>query len=399
MKIAAKIHGLTALLILGSANLWATDRDPFPDVDYYQYQGSMIMVNQVVRDGIIVDDAIIAVYCDDVLRGKEHVGNDPRNPHHAYTTVCGDYTGEDQYLYFKVYADGVMYSYYPDPALLYTFNGIVGSTADPYTIDLSQVCLDETDIAPLISQYKGSQVNVSFRRKFTGNVSSTICMPFSISSQQASAYGTFYEFSGVTREGDEWTVTMTDATGDRPLVAGKPYLFKPSATGTILLTGIVDVPADATTDSFIPADVDAIGGWSFIGTYGSINWTKGHKDLGSVYGFVAIEYTGNDFSAGSFVKAGAGASIAPFRAYLKRNQASYAPGRAQMNAAGDVPQRLQVRLVDRSGNITETGIMDLRSGNFMFDSDVWFSIDGSRLDAAPSAPGIYINGCRKVIIQ
>ncbi len=399
MRFTAKFHGLTALLILGSANLWATDRDPFPDADYHKYQGSMIMINQVVRNGIALDDAVIAVYCDDELRGKDHVGNGAVYPDRAYTTVCGDYTGDDQYLYFKVYTDGVIYSYYPDPPLLYTFNGMVGSSADPYTIDLSQVCLDDTDVTPLISKYKGSQVNVSFRRRFTENVSSTVCMPFSISSQQASAYGTFYEFSGVTRDENEWTVTMTQATDDSPLVAGKPYLFKPSVTGTVLLTGTVDVPADATTDSFLPANVDAIGEWSFIGTYGSIEWTEGHRDLGSVYGFVAIEYTGGDFSAGSFVMAGAGASIAPFRAYLMRNQASHAPGRAPKKAGNDMPQSIRVRLVDRNGSTTGVGIMDPLTGNVVFDSDVWYSLDGSRLKVAPTTPGIYIKGNRKVRIQ
>ena len=114
---------------------------------------------------------------------------------------------------------------------------------------------------------------------------------------------------------------------------------------------------------------------------------------------MAIEYSGNDFSAGSFVQAGAGASIAPFRAYLMRNQASHAPGRAPKKAGNDMPQSIRVRLVDRNGSTTGVGIMDPLTGNVVFDSDVWYSLDGSRLKVAPTTPGIYIKGNRKVRIQ
>lgn len=397
MKMTARFHKLLALLLLGSANLWAIDNDPFPEVNYHMYQGSMILTAQVVLDGNVVDDAVVAVYCGDEIRGKDYVGNDSNNPAYVFTTICGNYTGHDQSLHFMVSTGGNIYSFYPDPELLYSFNGVVGSTSQPYYIDLSPVCLDNSDASALIGR-KGRRVSVSFSRLFTENISSTVCLPFSLSSDQASAYGTFYRFAGVTRNGSEWIVTMTDATGADLLQAGTPYLFKPSATGKATFTGTVEVPADATQESFKPQDVATIGEWSFIGTYNSKLWSQGDAELGTVYGFVATEYTGSDFSAGTFVKAGDGASIAPFRAYLKRQALGRAPGR-DMSGSNDVPSRLMVYLTDRNGNLTAVGTLDSESGNVAFSESAWYSLDGTPLPASPVSPGIYIKGTRKVIIR
>lgn len=396
MRMTAKFHKLLALLLMGSANMWAVN-DPFPAVNFRAYQGSMILTAQVVNNGQVLNDAMVAVYCGDELRGKDYVGNDAQHPGYVYTTIWGNYTGNDQPLHFQVYDGENTYSFYPAPELLYTFNGVVGSTASPYFIDLSPLPLEKSDARALIAR-KGRRVSATFQRSFTRDVSSTVCLPFSISSQEASAYGTFYRFAGVSRNENEWIVTMTDATADSPLQAGTPYLFKPSATGLVEFSGTVLVPADATLESFKPQEVAAIGEWSFQGTYSSIVWSEGHPDLGSVYGFVATEYTGTDFSAGTFVKAGAGASIAPFRAYLKRDAASHAPGR-NMSGSTDVPQRLTVYLTDRDGGLTAVGMLDTQSGQVTFNDNAWYSLDGRPLPGRPEIPGVYINGARKVVIR
>lgn len=167
---------------------------------------------------------------------------------HVITTIWGNYTGNDLPLHFQVYDGENTYSFHPDPELLNTFNGVVGSTASPYCIDLSPLPLEKSDA--------------------------------------------------------------------RALIARK----------------------------------------------------------------------------------GAGASIAPFRAYLKRGAASHAP-RRNMSASIDVPQRLTVYLTDRDGGLTAVGMLDTQSGQVTFNDNAWYSLDGRPLPGRPEIPGVYINGARKVVIR
>jgi hypothetical protein len=98
------------------------------------------------------------------------------------------------------------------------------------------------------------------------------------------------------------------------------------------------------------------------------------------------------------VKAAAGASIAPFRAYLKYTApVSNAPRRSAAEEA--LPSRMTVRLVNADGDVTAIGTIDTKTGEIRFDSEAWYTLDGRRLDSKPAQKGVYINNGKKIIVK
>ena len=260
--------------------------------------------------------------------------------------------------------------------------------------------LSETEAVPAMNEND----KVVFRRSFTKDVASTVCLPFAIDATQAGAAGKFYTFAGVDKSGEKWEVIMqeTDTSVDPPvgnevstLAANTPYLFKPAATGPVLFYGTApaSVSAGETSDT---------EGWTFRGTYEKRQWDDTHNqdEIGRIYGFAAQSYDGGSYnvSPGDFVKAMAGASIAPFRAYLQFTPSSS----ARRRGAADnevLPSRMSVRLVNADGTAAAIGTIDTKTGEVRFDSDAWFTLDGRRLHSAPSTRGIYIKNGKKVVIK
>jgi hypothetical protein len=177
-------------------------------------------------------------------------------------------------------------------------------------------------------------------------------------------------------------------------------MFMPAATGEVTFSG--------TASSFDPSNVEVNdlvvtgGKWNLIGTYESRQWDDTHNtgEIGSVYGFAAQSHDGGSYtvSPGDFVKAMAGASIAPFRAYLKYTApVSNAPRRGAAEEA--LPSRMSVRLVNADGDVTAIGTIDTKTGEIRFDSEAWYTLDGRRLNGKPSVKGMYINNGKKIIVK
>lgn len=266
--------------------------------------------------------------------------------------------------------------------------------------------LNETDgVTPLNNAASPTNVSVTFSRSFTENVASTICLPFEIDATQAAAAGKFYTFAGVNKNANPWEVVMqetpTSNKVDGALTANTPYLFKPSATGPVSFQGTI---ADITG---ISAATETQGDWSFIGTYARRQWdnTNNTDEIGSIYGFAAISGTSTDgqntaINAGSFFRVAGGANsyIVPFRAYMKYT-ASGAPSMNHAAAIDDLPAQMTVRLVGSNGETTAIGTLDTRTGQFSFDNEAWYTLDGRRLDKQPTAKGLYIHGGKKHVIR
>ena len=191
------------------------------------------------------------------------------------------------------------------------------------------------------------------------------------------------------------------------LEANKPYLFMPyildgKSKGDpmpITFTGEVTTPEDADYESWIEGSDGAY--WTFHGVYYNVAWNDGDANLGKVYGFAAQSYNGGSYnvSPGDFVKAAAGASIAPFRAFL---QYTPAPSYASRRGAADneaLPSSMSVRLVDADGIVTAIGTIDTKTGEVSFDSDAWFTLDGRRLNGKPIQKGVYIKNGKKILVK
>ena len=151
------------------------------------------------------------------------------------------------------------------------------------------------------------------------------------------------------------------------------------------------------------------GQWEFIGTYEPIVWQSnpaavGYNaqraaEIGSVYGFAAEEKTfdGTDYTVGQFVKVGSGASIDPNRAYLKRIVAQQAPALgAGSQTAVEMPSAMRVVLISANG---ETTSIDHSPLTIDHSADVWYTLDGRKLDKKPTQKGVYVKNGRKVVIK
>ena len=253
-------------------------------------------------------------------------------------------------------------------------------------------------VQELVDIWHGKEdVEVSFTRSFTQGVASTICLPFAMTTIDG---GSVYQLRDITYDDNEgaWVATMNDVTPDPNLVssteAGVPYLFMPDATGEVTFSGMIDeVPATAGE---IPlSNSDGIDGWRMSGTYTKYAWDAGEH--GTMFGFASSSKVveGNQINAGQFVKLKSGASVPAFRAsltYSGSNAVFQAPMRGSSNGA---PDRIQVRLLGKSGSVTAVGSVNIKTGEF----DKWYDLSGRRLDSAPTAPGIYINNGRKTVIK
>ena len=399
MKFKALNKILVSVLALlnWSAGLWADNTDPFPEVNPYAYYGNMSVTVKVSRGSEAFQNVVVAVYSGNELRGKASPGN-PQKPGVTYLTVYGNKKGEK--LYFKVYdgSDGLMYE--KDYGQTYKYNGKIGSPQKPY-----ELVLDDKDKTIILTESTGvtnltAAGNVSFERSFTAGLASTICLPFAMTSVQG---GKVYEFVNVECDPTEgWVATMSDATPDGNQVfttdANKPYLFLPDATGSVVFDGIVsDVPATIT------AGITTSGDWTYHGTYTKLTYGT-DPFTGTVFGFAATNGTSIDGKteviAGQFVKAGTGAYMPAFRAYLTYSGSKNARRAPAWGAAGTsaVPNCLRVRLVSTSGGVIVVGSLDMTTGEAVMER--WFDLSGRPLEGVPTEPGIYINSNgKKVVIR
>ncbi len=380
-------------LLFWSAGLEANPVDPFPNVNSHDYYGNMTAALKVVMDENVLEDVVVAVYSGDQIRGKGSPA-DPSNPGVIYPTVYGNNTGEK--IYFKVYVESSGLTFSIDDNLEYTFNGALGSPAQPYIIYIDNahpVSITEFDGIDNIVAQSITGRKAQFRRSFTAGVASTICLPFNFN--PADGTGTFYEFVGVNDARTEVTMQDANITTDNPLQADKPYLFMPSSTGEITFNGTVTNDAGS-----IIAGTATEGQWTFKGSYARIDWTT---DPGNIYGFAATPAKGENapVQAGVFFRTTGGSKsyILPFRAYLEYSGGNSAPSRSGSRDTGsNLPDYMTVRLLGIDGTVTAIGSLDTRSGLMHFD-DSWYTIDGRKLDGRPTLSGTYINNGHTIMIK
>ncbi len=265
--------------------------------------------------------------------------------------------------------------------------------------------MNEKDgVTDLVSRYAGKQVPVRFARSFTSGVASTICLPFQMNAVRYENDGTFYEFVGVEKGTDDWTVTMQETTNEMSawLYANTPYLFMPKQTGTVTFDETLTVPASG---GFTPVDVtpDAstypnATGWTYKGTYETIEWTTDPK---TIYGFASGQAYGNsgdETAAGTFIRVRTG-GIRPFRAYLQYSGSGNARAMSGSASNNELPETMTVRLIGANGQPTAIGTLDTRTGEATFGTDEWYTLDGRRLSGKPAAKGLYIKNGKKTVIK
>lgn len=240
---------------------------------------------------------------------------------------------------------------------------------------------------------------VELNRDFTANQPATVMLPFSLGTGQTVSGGSFYKFSGVTKDGDEWKALFTEVA---TLKANTPYLFMPSATGQVtfdLNGGTVTLNTTTTGE-----EGSTSSNWEFRGTYAKVQWAgtdSDPSDLSKTYGFAK----GNAaIAAGQFVHFAAGAWLKPMRCYLVYNGSTEggtfqnAPSRTRGAASTEeLPQTITVVLMSSSGETTAIGTLDTKTGDITLDG--WYTMDGRKLEGKPTKKGLYINNGHKIVIK
>ena len=230
---------------------------------------------------------------------------------------------------------------------------------------------------------------VAFRREFMGGAAATVCMPFDYT---PGTEGEYFGFSGVAYNGtiQRWEATMTSVAASL-LAANTPYLFMPEGTGTspVLFHGAAAASVSAGTTN--------VGAWDFKGTFERITWTE--TTAGNAYGLAATGGLATDgvthVDPGQFVKFASGALVKPMRAFiLQKEKPSSARG---SEADESLPQSITVVLIDAEGGATEIGTIDTRTGEITLD--VWYDLNGHRLNGKPTQKGVYIRNGVKVVIK
>ena len=180
---------------------------------------------------------------------------------------------------------------------------------------------------------------------------------------------------------------MTNVTSGT-LSANTPYIFEPTSdvTNITFLSVDVSVGADPKTDG---------GDFTFQGTYEAKTWAAGNAELtNGIYGFLAKEYKGH--STGYFMKGEAGATIKPFRAYLKYSGSDLTgTSAARRISPEELPETIEIKWLTAEGSTTSLkGISTISH-----EANKWYSLDGRELNGKPAVKGIYINNGRKYIVK
>ena len=249
---------------------------------------------------------------------------------------------------------------------------------------------DGDDLTALLTR-AGKTCQVNYSRSFTAGKSSTVCLPFAFAK---GSVGTFYTFTGISKSGDDYIADMTEYTGAN-LVANTPYLFTPSATGSVDFSGTYEIPASITAGETVSGD------WTYQGTYETIEWTSAPT---GIYGFSAQAVAEQGISQGQFVKVGEYVRVKPMRCYLKYKNGTenYAKARG-MNHTSDtdepLPDVIKVRLIGADGHVTAIGTLQTKTGEVMLNSDVWYTLNGIRIKGKPTVKGVYVNNGKKVAIK
>ena len=199
----------------------------------------------------------------------------------------------------------------------------------------------------------------SLDRTFVPGQTSTLFLPFGLTSAQADAFGDFHRFKEIS---GKQAVYYDKETDDIP--ANTPFIFVPG------------------TDKIEAANVEVKGldnyfavNGNLVGTYEKLIWDTDQTDI---YGFAAAPE--GEVTAGQFVRVNAGAWLPPFRAFLQVTSSS---------------RRLAVVIGDK----TTTGIDRGVTINGPASATEWHAIDGRRLNGKPTQGGMYINNGKIVIVR
>lgn len=239
---------------------------------------------------------------------------------------------------------------------------------------------------------------VSVNRTFTDEKPGSVMLPFSVPASQISG-AIFYEFGGVSYDTgkQQWVATMKPVDN---VVAYKPYLVVPTGTSITFGTSSESVTFLATSDATNNmTQTDSETGWTFKAVKAPKTWSEDDPELGKAYGFAGEERTvnGEHIAKGQFVKLIAGATAAPGRSYLTKENADWsnnAKAMAKATNTEELPSKITVRFID--GETTGISIIDAETGEMT--PVQWYDMNGRKIEK-PAKGGLYIKNNKKIMVK
>ena len=215
----------------------------------------------------------------------------------------------------------------------------------------------------------------------------TMVLPFDISVSDLSrtlgyAIVNVIDPTRTTVSGDEskfyGKLTMKGGNGsDEVLKANKPFLLK-------VADNITDAAYNFGSKKIVAADdlsVDAGGNCKFVGTYTTKTVTKDDDE--------AIWFMNGDEDGWQFIGSSSTAtwSIVPFEAYI------------DMSAVPAAARNMTFYVEDIDGSVTAIKGISADAAAKAKVAEGWYTINGVKLNAAPTQKGIYINNGKKFVVK
>ena len=252
-------------------------------------------------------------------------------------------------------------------------NVVISDEKDNYTC----VNFEAQDRKACIVPKEFTANNATFKRTFTPNTASTICLPYSVPASVIQ--GTVYSYTGISEDGT--AIIMTQSVDQ--LQANVPYIIMPTEEDAKITAQDIKVKIE---------DKSTLkGNYTFKGVFETKKFTDEEIDNG-VYGYAAKAADG--VSVGEFVKGSQGASVPAMRAYLEYTGSALAPSLNGAKAAANRPSSLKVILKAAGGETTDILSLDLETTE---DGTPFYTLSGQR--AAKGTKGILIKNGKKVLVK
>lgn len=252
-------------------------------------------------------------------------------------------------------------------------------------------------------------VQLSGRTLYKDGDWNTLCLPFALKSLT----GTPLEGATVMRlnvrsttgsgskkkyqtrfDEEDGTLNLYFTAVTSGLEAGQPYIVKWETTGTDIVGPVFNGVFITATEPTVVTSND--GKVSFAGTYDYVEHTSENRSILFLGAASTLYFPQPSASQNPSIRAnsayfqlngltvGDGQSSAPMRSFVLSfgNDQGDNQGNDQGNDQGDDP----------------TSTVPLCCNTVAAPSPVWFTLDGVRLSAKPTVPGLYINNGRKVLI-
>lgn len=234
---------------------------------------------------------------------------------------------------------------------------------------------------------------IIYERTFVQGVGSSIVLPFELP-EGTTTNAKFYYLQQVVQKQDvcAWKATLKWIGEKAVPSANKPYAVVVQ-DGSQLKFNLNKKEATVGTATIVD-QLDETGNWIFRGTYEYRAWNAGDEEIGLTYALA--KEGGNGYTPGQFVKVGAGSSVAPMRAYMRKVNAnvrlrnlSRPLAKGEVSSIEDLPESIDVEFVDEGDKPMAIGRMNTVTGAIQINR--WIDLKGRSTNHKPTTKGVFFN--------